>query len=154
MPGKMPQLPWVFTVAVFLSMPTLAEARCPTVHGFAAFKRCALEADSPMERNNLRRQYEQMLEEDLANARPQQQRDSLEALGITGPLLQQVPPDMHQDLHSPVPSAQRGIEAEIGHRNRMRQQRNFDTGRARNQYRLDQGRVRSQNLLSGTGNRW
>lgn len=137
----------------FVLTATTANARCPTLTGFAAFKRCYLAADSAMERNNLQNMYEAMLAEDLARARMRQNRSRTDGLGPVGSLSRHVAPQSPQVQHAQTPHSNQTIQAEIEYRNRLRQQRNSDIGRARNQFRVDQGRARSQDLLSGTSKR-
>lgn len=145
--------PLMYAVLAIVLSSTAALAGCPTLTGFAAFKQCYLEADSAMELNNLRTKYETMLAEDRAKARARDDHHSLEPLGAAGPLARRAAPELQPNRSDGSPLAHRSIEAEMRHRDTLRQQRNFDAGRARNQFRVDQGRARSQDLLFGTSKR-
>lgn len=134
-------------------MATSAAARCPTLTGFAAFQRCYLAADSATERNNLQTMYEAMLAEDLARARAGRNLSRPDLTAPAGPLARHVAPPSPQLGHVQTPHNNHTIQAEIEYRNRLRQQRNSDMGRARNQFRVDQGRALSQDLLFGTSKR-
>lgn len=146
----------ILTVTLLAIGATAANARCPTLTGYAAFKRCFVAANSQADQQSLRLQFETMLAEDLARARSAQYRNAQR------PVFPPRPQALShaEDTRAEIPSAHRDsghrdIAAEMERLHILRQLDGFAASRARNEFRVEQGRARSQDLLYGTqGNRF
>ena len=124
-----------------------AQARCPTLNGYLAFKKCYLEADGLTDRNQLELRYERMLAEDLANLRTRQ--GALHSRSLKDGRTTHLPNQPYLNPHNRTLPGHRTIEAEISQRQRQQQQNSLNLGRARNSLSVERGRIRSQDLLYG-----